>query len=137
MLQNTKNRFKLTDYNQYGYEVSFSSEFVSAIASEYAAWKIFDGKTLTTDVNGVNDWNIWISGSNTYSNGSGDEWIQIKLLDKRSLVSYKLTRHDGSENETPKVFSIYGSNDNSTWTLIPGSSNTLTESNPISNSHMI
>ena len=122
----------MTDYNQYGYEVSFSSEFVSAIASEYAAWKIFDGKTLTTDVNGVNDWNIWISGSNTYSNGSGDEWIQIKLLDKRSLVSYKLTRHDGSENETPKVFSIYGSNDNSTWTLIPGSSNTLTESNPIS-----
>jgi hypothetical protein len=54
------------------------------------------------------------------------EWIKIKLLDSRSLVSYKLAKFNDND-ETPKVFSIYGSNDNSTWISIPGSSNTLTD----------
>ena len=110
----------MTDYNQYGYEVTASSEN----GSSFPAYLAFNN--LTTPLA-----DRWICESNKYNATSGSyagsarlstdypgsgtnpetadgEYLMIKLPDKRKLVAFKLTRQDDSYTDfSPKNFSLY------------------------------
>ena len=132
-------RLNITGYSQCGYEVTASSE-----ATGFHAHRLFDNLTTGSADFGAANQGFWLSGASTYVSSGGEyistgtqlsassstvtgEWIKLKLPDKRKLVGYKLTRRDTTgTDETPKKFRIYGSNDDSTWSEISGSSQDLT-----------
>tara|TARA_Y100000741_G_scaffold76073_1_gene55438 strand:- start:828 stop:2360 length:1533 start_codon:yes stop_codon:yes gene_type:complete len=134
----------MTDYNQYGYEVTASSENGS-----FPAYLAFNNlKTPLAD--------RWICGSNTYDTTSGSytgskrlstdypgsgtnpttndgEYLMIKLPDKRKLVAYKLTRQDDTYYQfSPKDFTLYA-RESSTSDWVNLTSESLSASTPMGN----
>ena len=95
-----------------GWEASESSfQAANSTEGEFKAYKAFDGIINRT-----------VSISNFHSNNSEQPWIKIKSPNPFTFNQYKLTSRggDGAMSYTwhPAVWTIDGSNDDSTWTTI-------------------
>ena len=134
----------MTNYNQYGYEVTASSE--ATTGPGYLAFN-----NLTTPIA-----DRWIAGSAKYDPTSGSyvasarlstdypgtggnpatadgEYLMIKLPDKRKLVAYKLTREDGTFYQfSPQDFTLYA-RESSTSDWVNLTSESLTTSTILGN----
>jgi hypothetical protein len=117
--------FAMTDYSQYGYTVSASSE----TSSSWQAWEAFDGTTPATSawLSSVGKYNTTSpylaivgtaanlgtdSGGNATNHG---EYLKIDMGHKLKLdyISINANRYTGVQ-----AFSFYGSNDDVNWELL-------------------
>ena len=85
------------------------------LSSSFAGWKAFDA---TSD--------SWQSGFDTYDgsqNEIGEQWVKIEFQTGggKVITGMKVV---GNGSFYPVDFYLQGSNNNSTWTTIPGSSQT-------------
>ncbi|KOS61407.1 discoidin domain-containing protein [Lysinibacillus agricola] len=86
--------------------------FIASASSEYnttyQAWRAFDGITNV---------NAWLTVANTTIG-----WLKLDLGQKKPINIFKMTCRDGSTDAItkamPKDFELYGSNDDSTYSLL-------------------
>jgi hypothetical protein len=113
---------------QRGYEVTASSMYVNNASNPYQPWRAFNGVTngtwfsrgLTNLYGGTDNTYGSVANANlgTDSGGSathGGEWLKLKL--PRTLVLNRIVMYT-SGSEAPEDFTLYGSNDGSSWTEI-------------------
>ena len=113
---------------QRGYEVTASSVYVDNASNPYQPWRAFDSdngagwfsRGLTGLYGGTDNAYGSAATANlgTDSGGSathGGEWLKLKL--PRKLVLNRIVMYS-SGSEAPEDFTLYGSNDGSSWTEI-------------------
>jgi hypothetical protein len=113
---------------QRGYEVTASSMYVDNASNPYQPWRAFDSdngagwfsRGLTGLYGGTDNAYGSAATANlgTDSGGSathGGEWLKLKL--PRKLVLNRIVMYS-SGSEAPEDFTLYGSNDGSSWTEI-------------------
>ena len=113
---------------QRGYEVTASSMYVDNASNPYQPWRVFDGDTasswfsrgLSSLYGGTDNAYGSVANANlgTDSGGSAThrgEWLKLKL--PRKLVLNRIVMYT-SGSEAPEDFTLYGSNDGSSWTEI-------------------
>ena len=61
--------------------------------------------------------------------GKSGEWLKIKMSSAKAFGSIKLIGKDGSDNNAPSTWHIFGSNNDSTWTSIHSSTTHTTYNN--------
>lgn len=93
-----------------GSTVSASSEFNSG-GFFYPAYKAFDARKY--DNNGPTDIGAWA----TATGAAFPQWLQRKWPSARTWASYTITA-DTSSDQLPKSWTLQGSNDGSTWTVL-------------------
>lgn len=130
--------FAMTNYSEYGYTVSASSEYNT---SDYPAWEAFN---KTHAANG----DAWLSGNaQNYNGGSGaysgsanlgsdsggaafanadkGEWLKIEMPHKM-VLDYIDICGSNSNTVNPKDWKIYGSNDGKNWDVLLSKTNSVT-----------
>ena len=129
--------FAMSDYSQYGYTVSASSEY----SGDYPVWEAFN-KTR------VDNGDTWLSGNaQNYNGGSGaysgsanlgsdsggaafanadkGEWLKMEMPHKL-VLDYIDICGSTSTNVNPKDWKIYGSNDDKNWDVLLSKTNSVT-----------
>jgi len=113
---------------QRGYEVTASSMYTANASNPYQPWRVFDetessvwfSRGLTNLYGGTDNAYGSVATANlgTDSGGSathGGEWLKLELPRKIVLNSIVM---NSSGSEAPEDFTLYGSNNGSSWTEI-------------------
>jgi hypothetical protein len=94
---------------------------VSATDGDYVTWRMFDkvvGTGWSTGIGGYYDFSGTHTGDGTLGGVNG-EWLKLELPYKTILRHISLVpRNTSSYTCMPEVFTILGSNDNSSWTTL-------------------
>lgn len=86
----------------------------SSTLSDFSVSKAFNGSKATT---GIGDTNIWVSKT------KGTEWIKVSFIQSRKIGKYTITNRKTYQNASPVDWELYGSNDDSSWTLLDSRNN--------------
>lgn len=99
------------------------SNFACTQSSSYLsrdAWRCFDGNTTST---------YWTSGEGTYTanagGSTGSEYIIFYNPNKLNISNLQFTNRSDGGPSSPKEWSLYGSDDNSTWDFVGNYTNTV------------
>ena len=133
--------FAMTNYSEYGYTVSASSELAGG---GYKAWEAFDNTTGGTSGGGGAADQAWISANLTYTGSTyhstknlgtdhggsattSGEYLILELPHKLILSYVEISPRGSEPTHAPRDGKVYGSNDKVNWTEI-GSFTGLTHS---------
>ena len=124
--------FAMTNYSEYGYTVSASSELAGG---GYKAWEAFDNTTGGTSGGGGAADQAWISANSTYTGSTyhstknlgtdhggsattSGEYLILELPHKLILSYVEISPRGSDPDRAPRDGKVYGSNDKVNWTEI-------------------